>query len=152
MLKITNNIIAFFLALISSFFLLISGTTGVSSWIEIEDLILKYANFFLINEIFIIIFIIASFGGLAVLLGGFLILRNKNVFGNLFITLGTGAGIITFSFSLFLSIISNDFSLFSYFSLSSLGIIFALSAQFFSNKEKIILWIQKIKKYIKVKN
>jgi len=142
-----NNIIAFWLAVISSIFLFISGTTGVADWIKIEDTALKYANFHFINILFILVMIIASFGGIAVLIGGILILKRKVFLGGLLISLGSGAGLMGFFFNILILIIAFNFSIYSYLSFSSLGVIFALSAQFFSDKKKKKKWWYK--KFIK---
>jgi hypothetical protein len=133
--KIKNkNLPAFVLAILSSLLLLLSGTTGVASWMELEDIILKYFNFELISLIFVLLLIVASFGALAVLIGGFLVLKKKVSLGKLLISLGSGAGIIGFIFNLFISISISNFSIYSFLSLSSLGVIFALLAQILSKK------------------
>lgn len=129
-----KNLLAFWLAMASSLFLFISGTTGVANWMEIEDLVLKYTGFEWINILFILLFVVASFGGLAVFIGGILILREKHFFGKLLISLGSGAGIFGFFFNLYISIITFNLSVYSYLSFSSFGVIFALLAQLISTK------------------
>jgi len=135
-----RNVIAFWLAVISSLFLFLSGTTGVSDWIKIEDTVLKYANFTFINTLFILVMIVASFGCIAILIGGILILKEKVFLGDLLISLGSGAGLISFFFNLFILIITFNFSIYSYLSFSSLGVIFALSARIFSGNNKKRWW------------
>jgi cation transport ATPase len=138
-----NNVIAFWLAVISSLFLFISGTTGAADWVKIEDAVLKYANFGFISNLFILVLIVASFGGIAVLIGGISILKGKVFWGDLLISLGSGAAIIGFFFNLFILIITSNFSMYSYLSFSSLGVIFAVSAQIFSNTKKNIKWYRR---------
>lgn len=142
-----NNLIAFWLAMASSLFLFISGTTGVASWVGIEKIILKYVNFQWINILFISLLIISSFGGIAVFIGGILVLKKKLFLGNLLISLGSGAGLISFIFNLLILIINFNFSIYYYLSFSSLGVILALSAQIFSgNKNKKRKWYRKLLK------
>ena len=131
-----NNLIAFWLAVISSIFLFISGATGVADWIKIEDIVLKYANFHFINILFILLLIVASFGGIVVLIGGILILKGKVFLGNLLISLGSGTGLIGFFLNLFIVLVAFNFSIYSYLSFSALGVILALSAQIFSGNNK----------------
>ena len=138
-----NNVIAFWLAVISSIFLFISGTTGAADWIKKEDAVLQYANLHFINTLFILVLIVASLGGIAVLIGGILFLKGKVYLGDLLILLGSGAGFIGFFFNLLISIIAFNFSIYSYLSYSSLGVIFALSAQIFSRNLRKSGWYKK---------
>ncbi|MFT4303678.1 MAG: hypothetical protein ACMXYG_03870 [Candidatus Woesearchaeota archaeon] len=144
----TNNVIAFFLALVSSFFLFISGTTGVNTWRKIEEIVLRYVDFVFIDFLFVLVLIIASLGGLSVFIGGILIIRNKVLLGNVFVALGAGAGFISFFFNLFISMVSFNFSLYSYLSYSSLGVFFALATQFFSTGEHRIEIYYKFKEWV----
>lgn len=146
-----NNIIAFWLAMISSFLLFISGTTGVSSWLKIEDVVLKYVNFEFIYVIFFLLLIVASFGGIAVFIAGIFILKEKAFLGDLFILLGTGAGLMGFLFNLIISVSTSNFSIYTYLTYSTAGLLFAFTAQYFSNKKKIIMWFNKLKKLFKRK-
>lgn len=141
-----NNVIAFWLAVTSALFLFISGTTGVASWTKIEDVVSNYAFFHYINILFILVLVVASFGGFAVLIGGISILKGKVFLGNLLISLGSGAGLLSFFFNLFISITAFNFSIYSYLSFSSLGVIFAIAAKLFSTNIKNS-WLYK--KFIK---
>jgi hypothetical protein len=131
-----KNSIAFLLAVISAVFLFISGTTGVADWMKVENTVLKYAHLPFINTLFILVSIVASFGGLAVLTGGIFILKRKVILGNILIMLGSGAGLLGFLVNLFILLISFKFSIYSYLSFSSLGVLFAIFAQLVSNKKK----------------
>lgn len=141
-----KNMIAFCLAVISAIFLFISGTTGVASWISIEDTVSRYADIPYIDYLFGIVLIIASFGAVAVLIGGILILEEKAFLGSILILFGSGAGLISFLFNLYISIIASDFSLYTYLSFSSLGLLFAVAAQVVSTKIKKSWWYRKLKR------
>ena len=127
--------LAFIFGIISSILLIISGTTGITTWIKIQEFILNYVNSNIINLSFVIIFIIASLGGVSVFIGSLLVLKKKYFIGRWLITLGTGVGLISFFLKLFLSIIKLEFSVNSYLSISSLGILFALISQILSRKK-----------------
>ncbi len=131
-----SNKRAFFMAMISSFFLFVSGTTGVAHWTDIREIILNYFNISWINLLLSGVLIVASFGALAVFSGGILILKRKVILGRILIYLGSGAGMISFIFNFFISFISSNLSIYSYLSFSSLGVIFALLAQFFAKDKK----------------
>jgi hypothetical protein len=136
MSKHRKNIwIAFWFAMFSSLFLFISGTTGVSSWLRIQEIVLRYFNFTFLKLLFILMIIVASFGGLSVLIGGILIFKKKIFWGKVLINLGAGVGIIGFLLNLFISVITLNFSLYSFLSFSSLGIVFAVFAQHYANKK-----------------
>jgi hypothetical protein len=146
-----RNIIAFCLAIISSFFLFLSGTTGVNHWMKIEEIITSYIAFQFINVIFIVILIVASLGGISVLIGGILLLKKKQLLGNLLITLGAGAGLIGFLFNILISILTLNFSISSYLSYSSIGIFFALFAKFLSTNIKKKWWYKGLRKLFRFK-
>jgi hypothetical protein len=131
-----KNTLAFWLAMLSSILLFISGTTGAAHWTEIKNIILTYFNLQWINLLLVLAVTIASLGALAVFAGGMLILKKKVIWGRILIYLGSGAGIISFIFNFFVSFISANLSIYSYLSFSSLGVIFALLAQVFSRSKK----------------
>jgi hypothetical protein len=133
---IKKNRIAFWLAMISSIFLFISGTTGANNWDEIKNIVLTYFDSPIINFLLLSILFIASLGAFAVFAGGILILKKKIFFGRILIYLGSGAGVISFIFNLFVSFASSNLSIYSYLSFSSLGVILALLAQIFSRNKK----------------
>ena len=125
-------VLEFWIAIASSLFLFISGTTGVSSWMEIENVILKYINLESIKLLFVLLLIIASAGAISVMIGGILLLREKVFLGNLFISLGSGAGVLSIIFNIFILVNTPGLSIYSFLSFSSLGTILALLAQILS--------------------
>ncbi len=131
-----NDRIAFWFAMTSAIFLLISGTTGAANWTEIKNIVLTYFDFPLMSFLLAIVVSIASLGALAVFSGGMLLLKKKILWGRILIYLGSGAGIISFIFNFLISLASANLSVYSYLSFSSLGVIFALLAQVFSRKRK----------------
>lgn len=127
--------IAFFFAAVASIFLFLSGTTGRQNIEKLEHILSMYIHSEIITYLFFIPIIIASFGALAVLLGGYLVLKKNVILGNVFMALGSGAGIITFVIQLMVSVVNARLTL--DMSFSSLGVICALIAQFFASEKRL---------------
>jgi len=133
--KLKRNRVAFCLAMVSSLFLFISGTNGLSNWVKIRNIVANYVNFPGMDDLFVPILIVASLGAFSVFAGGILALKKKRLSGRILILLGSGAGLIGFVFNLLVSIAIPNLSLSSYLSFSSLGVVFALLAQIFLRKK-----------------
>jgi len=75
MVKKNNG--AMFIAIIAGLLLLISGLSGVATWETIQDFVKTYVieNYF-IEIVFAILILIASLGGISVIIGGILIGKN----------------------------------------------------------------------------
>jgi hypothetical protein len=124
--------LAFYISLLSGFLLLLSGSNGAAVWEDIGYLVLEYVNVFLVKLLFFIAIIIASLGGLSVIIGGYLILKKKRTLGRLLILIAPGAGIISILFQVYLNII-NPNVLFSFFmSTTTIGIILSILARYIS--------------------
>ncbi|HKL23692.1 MAG TPA: hypothetical protein VJ895_02980 [Candidatus Nanoarchaeia archaeon] len=134
-LKKRNNL-AFFLAVMSSFFLIISGTNGFKTWSQIKNILIDVTGFSFLNYAFIPVLIVASLGAFSVLLGAILIKKKKRLYAKIFITLGSGAGLIGLIFNILVAIAISDFSLNYLFSFSSIGILLAIISQKLIKKKK----------------
>jgi hypothetical protein len=130
-----RNKIAFWLAIVSCVFLFISGTTGTASLRGIEDFVLKFLDLTIVRILFFILSIAASLGAISVLVGAFLIKKNKIVLARVLIILGSGAGFLSVVLGLIVSIATSEKFLYSYLSFSSLGVIFAIASQLFSRRK-----------------
>jgi hypothetical protein len=89
--------LAFMLALVGGILMLIAGMVGSIGIIgfafqELQTYFPQYAN--LIAVVLAVLTVIASLGGIAVIIGGFLLLRARLTTGKLLIGLGAGVGII----------------------------------------------------------
>jgi len=95
-----RNKLSAFLAIVAGFLLVISGEQGPNGTYR---LIIENLTFALKNQLVVqliqllgLIFVAISFlGGFAVILGGYLILKNKTLSGKLLIAVGTGFGIVS---------------------------------------------------------
>lgn len=126
----SNQNKAMILAIISGCLLLISGISGAALWETIADFITLYlpTNTY-IETVLVIIILIASLGGLSVLLGGLLIGTNKIRTGKILIALGAGMGLIGLLVSIFIGIIQQSLTIGSFFSLGTIGIILSIVAR-----------------------
>jgi len=97
MLVSARNKTAAILAIVGGVFILIAGGTGMVNFlIELSDIVqeLLGGSNELVSTIFWILIFIAALGGIAVMIGGFLIYKNRTIAGKIFVTLGAGMGII----------------------------------------------------------
>jgi len=124
-----KRIISFILSIISGIFLILSGTNGVSFLTTFSEFILRYFNIQVIKIIFTLLIIIASFGGIAVILGGFLIYKKKIRVGRFIIAIGTGAGLVSLLLNFLIVIITKGIPINWFLSFSTLGIIFSVLAR-----------------------
>jgi hypothetical protein len=89
---------AFLLALVAGFLMILAGLTGSigilgMAFSELQLHFPAYAD--AIGLVLLILTVIASLGGVAVILGGFLVWRDRLTTGKLLIGLGAGIGLIT---------------------------------------------------------
>ena len=88
---------AMYVAIAGGILLLIAGLTGAAAWSQIRDIVYQHITHdALVMDIFSWLIIIASFGGLAVIVGGILIGYASAGVGKFLIALGAGMGLIGF--------------------------------------------------------
>ncbi len=122
------------LAIISGYFLLLSGTTGVVPILSIESIILRYLDMAVIRLIFYLILIVASLGGISVMLGGFLIYKKNVSTGKILITIGSGSGILSVIMNILLAISSQNLTVSWFLSFGTIGIMLAILAKLYAKK------------------
>ena len=130
-----RNNVASLLAFVSGILLILSGTNGADSLDFIREITLSIINITLVEKLFILMIALASFGGLTVILGGFLIRKNKILWARLLIRLGSGVGLISMLIKAFTTTMSGDVMFPSLFSLATGGILLAFAAQLVSKKD-----------------
>lgn len=90
-----RNKLAMYLALVGGVLLLGVGLTGAATWETIQNFVgTIIGDHWALSLLFQILIIIASLGGLAVIIGGVLIGRGRTLPGKILIKLGTGVGLI----------------------------------------------------------
>lgn len=121
---------AFTIGLIGGIFLLIAGVTGVAAWEQIQTWVDSFVtNNVVIAGAFAFLIFIAALGGLMVVLGSFMLLKEKIFGGKFFIFMGVGVGLIGFIIGLIVSI--GTISPFSFLNvgLGFVGIVLSIIAR-----------------------
>lgn len=132
-----NNILAKKLAIISGLLLLLSGGSGVATVQMLAGLLFEFVpQYKLLTFLYTVLLIFASFGGITVMIGGFLIGKQKVTIGRLLIQLGSGMGVIGLIFTITIAIINNSLIIGSFFSLGTLGVVLGVIAILISTKPK----------------
>lgn len=90
-----RNTVAMYLAIVAGILLLGAGVTGVATWETIRNFIISFlGSHWALILLFQVLILIASLGGVAVILGGVLIGAGRTSIGKLLILLGTGVGLL----------------------------------------------------------
>ncbi len=97
-----------YLAIISGVLLLISGGAGVSTFESLKQAVLENYDSEAIALAFTALMLLASFGGLLVILGGIWIGKKQEVEkGELFLKIGMGVGLIGFLIMMVTALMGN---------------------------------------------
>ncbi len=132
----SRNKKAMILAIIAGILLLIAGVNGIATWETIKDFVLNYVGENEIIEIiFVVLILIASLGGLAVIIGGLLFGKDKVRTGRFLITLGAGLGLIGLIVSIVIAIYEESPIIGSFFSIGAIGLIISIVARMIAKKE-----------------
>lgn len=131
----SKRIQATFIAITAGLLLLISGVSGAATWEAIKSFVsAQLPGNEILNIVFVILIFIASLGGIAVIIGGLLIFKQKIRTGRLFILLGAGIGIIGLIFSLTIAYSEGNLTLGSLLSIGTIGIILSIIARIIAKK------------------
>ena len=136
--SITRNKTSMVLAFVSGIFLLIDGVTGFATWDTIRSFVstqLNLADNEIVQLILAILIFIAALGGIAVIAGGLLIGNDKVKSGKFIILLGTGLGIIGFTFSIIVGIFEGNITYNSFLTFGAIGIILSIAARMIAVKK-----------------
>ncbi len=121
------------LAAVSGFLLLVSGYTGVRSvdrfFTLLEDLLGSRPFLIVLAYVFIGV---ASLGGFAVILGGYLIWKDRVRLGRVLILIGSGAGFFTLLLFVLVNLHREEFSLLASVLPAILGVALGIVARFLS--------------------
>jgi hypothetical protein len=121
---------AMIFAYTSGILLLISGVSGAATWEFIKEVVTVYFHQSLIVEIiFMILIFIASLGGIAVMFGGVLIHKNKLRTAKVVSILGSGMGLFGLLISILVALFQQSFTIASFFSVGTIGILLSILAR-----------------------
>ena len=126
----SRNSPAMGVAIVAGILLLIAGISGLAMWESIKDFVTAHiVDNSIIQIVFAILIFIASLGGIAVIIGGLLIGKNKVRTGKLVIALGAGLGLIGLLFSIIIAYIEGNLAIGSFFSIGAIGLILSIVAR-----------------------
>ena len=143
MLTKTRNKVAGTLALVGGLLILIAGGTGMAAFLsDLKDIIedLMGSSNQTLETIFWILIFIAALGGISVMIGGLLIIKNHVVIGKILIALGAGMGIIGLILSLITTTYrgeSGEFLTWLTTSFMGIGLILSLIARFAAKRPSL---------------
>jgi hypothetical protein len=124
------------LAIIAGILLLIAGINGVATWETIKDFVINnVVDNSAVQILFAVLILIASLGGLAVIIGGLLIGKDKVRTGRFIIALGAGLGLIGLIVSIVIALYEESPIIGSFFSIGAIGLIMSIIARMMAKKE-----------------
>ena len=126
----SRNKAAMGVAIVAGLLLLIEGVSGFATWTTIKEFVTNnVTDNEIVLYIFVILILIASLGGIAVIIGGLLIGKNKVKTGKFIIALGTGLGLIGLIVSIIIGVSEGSFTLNSLITLGAIGLILSIVAR-----------------------
>ncbi len=100
---------AAFLAILAGTLLQAGHFSAVTHWLDFIELVTRFIPMNpLLRGVFTVVILIASLGGIAVILGGLLILWRRALVARLLILFGTGFGLVSFLVTVMLVIYRGD--------------------------------------------
>ena len=132
----SRNKQAMFIALIAGILLLVSGLSGFATWETIKEFVTQHVtDNKIVQIVFAVLIFIASLGGIAVIIGGLLIGKDKVRTGKFFIMLGAGLGLIGLIFSIIIAYKEESLRIGSFLSVGVIGLILSIIARMVAVKE-----------------
>ena len=131
-IMLNRNRIAYYFAWLSGLMLIVAGVTGVSQLTSYEDFASGILGSQVVQYIFSVPLLIASFGGAAVIIGGMLILRNHVRTGRFVIFCGSGISIISLGLDVLRAYRADELAFTWFLSVGTLGACFAVLAMMVS--------------------
>jgi hypothetical protein len=118
------------IAIVAGILLLVAGLSGLVVWEEIKAFVIgNISDNAAIQTVFLILIIVASLGGIAVIIGGILIGTDRMSGGKLLLTLGVGLGMIGFILSLIVGIQQGSLTIGGFLSIGAIGLVLSIAAR-----------------------
>jgi len=131
----SKNSKAMGIAIIAGILLLIAGLSGMAAWAAIKEFVINHvADNEIIQYAFVVLIFIASLGGIAVIIGGLLIGKDKLRTGKFIIALGAGLGLIGLIFSVIVAYLGENLTIGSFLSIGAIGLILSIIARMIASK------------------
>jgi hypothetical protein len=118
------------IAIVAGILLLIAGVSGVATWETIKSFVTTHImDNSIIQIVFVVLIFIASLGGIAVIMGGVLLGKDKIGTGKFLISLGTGFGFIGLIFSIVVAYMEDNLTISSFLTIGAIGLILSIFAR-----------------------
>jgi hypothetical protein len=132
-----RNKTAMMVAIVGGILLLISGTSGAAAWESVKNFVVdNVTDNESVQIVFAILIMIASFGGIVVILGGILIGKDKVLAGKILIALGAGLGLIGLIIALIIATAEKDLTIGGLLSIGGVGVILSVIATVMAKRTK----------------
>jgi hypothetical protein len=126
----SQNSKAMGIAIVAGILLLIAGVSGVATWEKIKSFVTTHImDNSIIQIVFVVLIFIASLGGIAVIMGGVLIGKDKIGTGKFLISLGAGFGLIGLIFSIVVAYMEDNLTISSFLTIGAIGLILSIFAR-----------------------
>jgi hypothetical protein len=126
----SQNSKAMGIAIVAGILLLIAGVSGVATWETIKSFVTTHImDNSIIQIVFVVLIFIASLGGIAVIMGGVLIGKDKIGTGKFLISLGAGFGLIGLIFSIVVAYMEDNLTISSFLTIGAIGLILSIFAR-----------------------
>jgi hypothetical protein len=123
------------IAIVAGVLLLVAGLSGLAAWEDIRTYVTdNMGDNEAIQYVFVVLILIASLGGIAVIVGGLLIGKDKVGLGKFLITLGAGLGLIGFIISLVVGIMAGSLVIGGFLGIGAIGLILSIVARMMVKK------------------
>ena len=125
-----RNKIAMIIAIVAGTLLSVAGMSGIAEWEAIKTFVTAHIiDDIAVQIIFAILILIASLGGISVIIGGLLIGKNRVGTGKFTISLGAGMGLIGLMVSIVVAVIENSLIIGEFISVGGIGLILSIVAR-----------------------
>ena len=125
-----RNKIAMIIAIVAGTLLSVAGMSGIAEWEAIKTFVTAHIiDDIAVQIIFAILILIASLGGISVIIGGLLIGKNRVRTGKFTISLGAGMGLIGLIVSIVVAVMENSLIIGEFMSVGGIGLILSIVAR-----------------------
>jgi len=127
---------AMIIAIVAGFLLIVAGVNGIATWEIIRNFVTTHImDNSIVQMVFVVLISIASLGGIAVLVGGFLLGKDKIRTGKFLICLGAGFGFVSVIVTAAVAFIEKNFEISGFLSIGTVGLILSVIARMVVKKE-----------------
>jgi predicted Na+-dependent transporter len=132
-----RNTTAMYLAIVAGIMLLVTGITGVAMIDKLRDIVKnQFGDNATLDLVFLILLVLASLGGIIVILGGVLIGKNKVGLGKFLITIGVGTGALGLAIALILYVKGDNKEFLVGGIVGIVGIVLSVAARMMAKKDE----------------